>query len=224
MGLITLTAMPMNIETSQLLLLLNWMSPAFPIGAFAYSHGLEWPIAKGELRTAEEVQTWIADLVTSGSGWTDAVLFARCWQDEPDELNALALALAGSLERYRETTQLGGSFRKAAAIWMEFDGEFKDIAYPVAAGSICAKAGIPQEPAVAAFLQGFCAALVSVAVRLIPLGQTQGLTILNALSGKIAGTAGRACQATLDDLGANTLLSEIAAMKHETLEPRMFIT
>jgi urease accessory protein len=214
----------MAFETSRLLLLLNWMSPAFPVGAFAYSHGLEWAIASGTVRTAEEVEAWIADLISSGSGWTDAVLFARCWHDDPDELNVLALALAGSLERHRETTQLGGNFRKAASVWTDAILGAGDIAYPVAAGSICRSADIPQEMAVAAFLQGFCAALVSVAVRLVPLGQMQGLKVLRILSTKIAGTTKRACRVTLDNLGANTIMSEIAAMKHETLEPRIFIT
>ena len=95
----------MDIEASQLLLLLNWMSPAFPIGSFAYSHGLETAIVENEVTTQSEVQTWIADLIRQGSAWNDAVLFAQVWNDET-ELNQLALSMASSSERFLETTQL----------------------------------------------------------------------------------------------------------------------
>ena len=78
--------MPMTTDNASLLLLLNWMSPTFPIGSFAYSHGLEQAIADGRLKTGEDVQSWIADLLRSGSGWNDAVFFTRCWQDDVAEL------------------------------------------------------------------------------------------------------------------------------------------
>ena len=107
----------MSIEAQQLLLLLNWMSPAFPTGAFAYSHGLEWAIEdNGGERCRDAERQWIEDLVTRGSGWNDAVLFSRCWEDDAAELNELALALATSKERYLETTQLGRSFGIAASV------------------------------------------------------------------------------------------------------------
>ena len=107
----------MGIEAEQLLLLLNWMSPAFPTGQFAYSHGLEWAIDSGRVASADDLTSWTSDLITRGSGWNDAVLFARCWEDDPVELNELALALATSKERHFETTQLGRSFAIAASVF-----------------------------------------------------------------------------------------------------------
>ena len=98
------------------------------------------------------------------------------------------------------------------------------IAYPIAAGSACAAMGLEKAPALLAFLQGFCAALTSVAVRLVPIGQTAGLEVLRDLMPVIADTASRAASATLDDLGSITLLSDIAAMKHETQYSRVFRT
>jgi urease accessory protein len=254
----------MRIEAHQLLLLLNWMSPAFPTGAFAYSHGLEWAIDAGQVTDAGALKGWISDLVTRGSGWNDAVLFARCFEDEPAELNVLALALATSKERFLETTQLGRSFGTAASVFhgpqlsssrrkpgppdqlqrtiqpaeniqwvpacagmtekrVSFAGE-KDIAYPIAAGMACAAMGIAKHHALLAYLQGFCAALTSVAVRLVPLGQTAGLGVLRNLMPVIAEAAERAATATLGDLGAITISADIAAMKHETQTSRVFRT
>jgi urease accessory protein len=214
----------MHTDAQSLLLLLNWMSPTFPIGSFAYSHGLEQAIADGRLNSAAEVEQWIGDLLQTGSGWNDAVLFSLCWTLESDELNELALALASSAERYLETTQLGRSFSIASAVWTGEEKRVDVMAYPIAAGSVCCASAVPQEQALLAFLQGFTAALVSVAVRLVPLGQTRGLEILRNLSPVIAIVAGKACGAGLEDLGGCCLAADIAAMKHETLEPRVFRT
>ena len=216
--------MPMATDSASLLLLLNWMSPTFPIGSFAYSHGLEQAIADGRLKTGDNVQSWITDLLQSGSGWNDAVLFSHCWQDDTAELNDLALALAGSAERFSETTQLGRNFNIAAAVWTGESKRDDVMAYPVAAGFACRHMGIGQGVALIAFLQGFCAALVSVAVRLVPLGQTAGLIVLRNLAPLIDDIAQRAASSTLDDIGGHCIAADIAAMKHETLEPRIFRT
>lgn len=247
----------MSIEAQHLLLLLNWMSPAFPTGAFAYSHGLEGAIDNGHITDAAQLGDWIADLITRGSGWNDAVLFARCFTDDAEELNELALALASSKERYLETTQLGRSFAIAASVFVDCPhppfghilpsyGREKAqsqvpspvakpwekvpkadeglLAYSIAAGTACAAMGIDNSHALLAYLQGFCAALTSVAVRLVPLGQTAGLEVLRDLMPVISSTAARATAATLGDLGAITLSADIAAMKHETQGSRVFRT
>lgn len=214
----------MRTESAQLLLLLNWMSPTFPIGSFAYSHGLEQAIADERLKDADTIEEWIADLLLHGSGWNDAVLFAQCWQSDPEELNALALALTSSRERYLETTQLGRAFSIAAAVWTRSEPVQNEIAYPVAAGSACRNSGVSQGEALLAFVQGFCAALVSVAVRLVPLGQTQGLEVLRNLAPVIQRVALDAAAASLEDVGGCCIAADIAAMQHETLEPRIFRT
>lgn len=221
----------MTLDPRQLLILLTWMSPAFPVGQFAYSHGLEWAVEEGSVRDAPTLAQWIGDVLTRGSGWNDAVLFARCWQDDPAELNELALALAGSKERHLETAQLGRSFSIAASMFhplpsavAEERDDFADIAYPVAAGSACVSLGIPKHEALLAFLQGFAAAMTSVAVRLVPLGQTAGLETLRGLMPVIAAAAERAAAATPGELGAITLFSDIASMKHETQFSRVFRT
>ena len=214
----------MPIEAKQLLLLLNWMSPAFPIGSFAYSHGLEFAIVANEITTQSEVETWIADLITHGSAWNDALLFAQCWSEDSEVINELALSMASSSERYLETMQLGRSFAIAASVFTNAKFPEGDVAYPVVAGLACKHTSVDLHSALLAFLQGFAAAQVSVAVRLVPLGQTAGLHVLKNLIPIISETALRANKATLDDLGSCTLLADIAAMNHETLQPRIFRT
>jgi urease accessory protein len=214
----------MGTDTSSLLLLLNWMSPTFPIGSFAYSHGLEQAIVDGRVQSQDDVERWIKDLLQSGSGWNDAVLFALCWDEDVAVINETALALAGSAERHIETTQLGRNFNVATSVWTDEALRDEVMAYPVAAGQACRAMGITRRDAVTAFLQGFAAALVSVAVRLVPLGQTSGLKVMRNLAPFISATATRACVASLDDLGSSCVAAEIAAMKHEVLQPRIFRT
>lgn len=224
---------PMTIEPRQLLLLQMWMSPSFPTGSFAYSHGLERAIEDGIVGHASELTYWISDLLTRGSGWNDAVLFSKCWSNDPQELNDLALAMASSKERYLETTQLGRAFDNALGIIVprksltsptiahRFAGG-DDIAYPIAAGFACHAADIGRTHALLAFLQGFASTLVSVAVRLVPLGQTQGLQTLRDLVPIVVATAERAAGSILADLGSITLGADIAAMKHEIQHSRIF--
>jgi urease accessory protein len=210
----------MGIESTQLLLLLNWMSPAFPIGAYAYSHGLEWAIDDGQVKTQKDLECWIADIITQGSGWNDAVLFVQEYKNQ--NVNELALALCSSRERHLETTQLGAAFENAAHVFSNFEKHDGEVAYPIAAACACKTMGLDMQHALLAFLQGFSNALISVAVRLVPLGQTAGLETMRNLMPIISATAKRAETATLDDLGSCTMLSDIAAMKHETQHSRIF--
>lgn len=215
----------MTIESRHLLLLLTWMSSSFPIGGFAYSHGLEWAIENGAVRKVEDFKSWISDLITRGSGWNDAVLFSRCWQEEPAEINALALAMAISAERHIETTQLGRAFLIAASAWkLPTFPKSDEVAYPVAAGFCCRAAGVVKLHGLLAYLQGFSNALVSAAIRLVPLGQSDGLVLIRDLAPVILAAAARAADATPGDFGAITIASDISAMKHEAQASRVFRT
>jgi urease accessory protein len=214
----------MAIDATQLLILLSWMSPAFPIGTYAYSHGLEWAIENDQVQTPQDVENWISDVITCGSGWNDAVFFANVWKQDADELNELALALCSSQERYLESTQLGAAFQTAARVFVALEKRDGEIAYPISAALACCALKINCDQALLAFLQGFSNALISVAVRLVPIGQTAGLEIMRNLLSVISETATRASLATLDDLGSSALLSDIAAMNHETQHSRIFRT
>ena len=216
-----------------LLKLLTMLSPAFPVGSFSYSHGLEWLIDQGRLPDGAAIEAWIADLLTLGSGWNDAILLAEAWRaaDAGDAARLAAAAelgeaLAGSKERRLETMAQGAAFLAAIeTAWPGSDlGLGGEAPYPVAVGAAASQHGIALADALPAYLNAFAANLVSVAVRLVPLGQNAGLAALAALHPAIAATAARAETSSVADLGSATLVSEIAAMRHETQYSRVFRT
>jgi urease accessory protein len=216
--------MAITTEPRQLLQLLAFMSPAFPIGGFAYSHGLERAIDDGTVTSGDDVRDWIESLLVHGSGWNDAVLFAAAHDandEEQAEIDELALALAASRERAFETSDLGQSFLKSASVFTSGPAvNFQT--YPVAVAVTCKALGIEKRLGLLSFLQAFTNNLIAVAVRLIPLGQSKGLEIMALLMPIILMTVERAMQASLDDLGSSTLLSDISAMRHETQYSRVF--
>ena len=216
--------MAITTEPRQLLQLLAFMSPAFPVGGFAYSHGLERAIDDGTVTSGDDVRNWIESLLVHGSGWNDAVLFAAAYDADDEgqaQIDELALALAASRERALETSDLGQSFLKAAAVFSS--GARCDLqVYPVAVAATCKILGIEKRAGLLAYLQAFTNNLIAVAVRLVPLGQSKGLEIMAALMPVIAATTERALGASLDDLGSSTLLSDISAMRHETQYSRVF--
>jgi urease accessory protein len=60
--------------------LLIWLSPAFPVGAFAYSHGLEWAYEAGDVTDAASLQAWLTDLLEHGAARNDGILFAEAYR------------------------------------------------------------------------------------------------------------------------------------------------
>lgn len=210
--------------------LLAWLSPTFPTGGFAYSHGLEWAIEEGAVRDEATLTAWVGDVLTHGAGRCDAILLHHARDAEADALRglcALGVAAAFGRERRLETVAQGNAFVRAASVWggarLARLAGF-DAPYPIALGAACADHGIAAEMAAPAYVQAFVASLISAAVRLVPLGQTGGLRVLAALEPTIAEVAADARHAGLDELGGACLRSDIAALRHETQETRLFRT
>ena len=221
---------------AQLAKLQAWFSPAFPVGGFSYSHGLEWAVENEGVQDARALAQWVEGALRYGAGRCDAILLGLVWkavrvQDwhEAAELRELAAALQPSAERRLESLHQGSAFLCAVeAGWphpvlsqvrTHCPGE---LAYPVAIGAATAAHGLPLDAVLVAWLHAFCANLVSAGVRLVPLGQTDGLRILAALE-PLFGPISRAAQAAgADDLGSACLLADIASMCHETQYTRLF--
>jgi urease accessory protein len=215
--------------------LMTWLSPAFPVGGFSYSHGLEWVIEQGKVTNAATLGQWIEDVLVHGAGRSDAILLAQAWRAAAagdmrmlHEVAELAAALAPSAERRLETLAQGAAFLSAVqAVWphprlAQLNGQFADIAYPIAVGAAAAAHGLPLGPTAQAFVQAFAANLVSAGVRLIPLGQTDGLRVIAALEPLIPGIVAAALAASLDDIGSAAIQADIASMRHETQYTRLF--
>ncbi|SFQ94561.1 urease accessory protein UreF [Poseidonocella sedimentorum] len=208
------------------LLLAQWLSPAFPVGAFAYSHGLERAIADGAIASADDLQAWLEDLLTHGSAWSDAIFLAGAYRAENDaarhDISERARAFAASAERRFEADQQGEAFaRTTAAVW---DHPKAAQPYPVALGTAAAREGLPLRLTLRMALQAFAANLTSAALRLVPLGQTDGQRVLTALVPLIETQADAAECAQDDALSSTTWLADIAAMRHETQATRLFRT
>ncbi len=224
----------MTEENASPLQLFAWLSPSFPVGAFAYSHGLESAVDDGLVHDAESLAAWLGDLLRHGSARQDAVLAAEAWRLAPAAdavayaaLNDLALALAPSRERRLETGGTGRAFADAIrGAWP--DGhcpalpQNEDVAYPVAFGAAAGTAKLPLASGLEALALGFVGNLVSAAVRLGPIGQTDGQRVTAALLPEARRLGAVAAGSTLDDLGACALRSDIAALRHETLYSRLF--
>ena len=209
-------------DTSALLRLQAWLSPAFPIGAYAYSHGLEWAVESGDVSDGETLHAWLVDILVHGSGRNDAILLRHAYRTgNHAELNDFAVAIAPSRERRNETLDQGTAFIAAAAAW-HAPRLPERVAYPIAVGALAAQHAIGEDATAAAYLQAFAANLISAAVRLVPLGQSTGLRVLAVLETTMLAVADGTRTATLDDIGGCAFRADIAAMLHETQYTRLF--
>jgi urease accessory protein len=223
-------------EAAALYRLMAWLSPAYPVGAFSYSSGIEWAVEAGDITDAETLQAWLAVLIGEGGGFADAVFFAhahRAIATDDDaalrDVAELAAAFVPSKERFLETTAQGRAFLGATrAAWPSpaitrldkaWDGP---VALPVAVGVACAGHGIALASALHAFLHALVANWISAGVRLIPLGQTDGQRVLAALEATVGGAAARALTTPLDEVGTCAFRADLASMQHETQYTRLF--
>ena len=195
-----------------LLRLLTWLSPAFPTGAYAHSHGIEWAVESRDIRDAATLLIWLGDVLRHGAGRSDTILMRHAYRadtlDALTDLAELAAAVWGSPLLATLADRVGAP----------------GIAYPVALGALARAHGVDEDAAALGLLHAFTANLVSAAVRLVPLGQTDGLRVLAALEPVQHEVAAATLTATLDDLGGACFRSDIAAMRHETQHTRLFRT
>ena len=225
-----------QLEPAALYRLMAWLSPAFPIGAFSYSSGIEWAVEAGDIGDAASLQEWLTVMTADGGGFCDAVLFVhahRAVSASDDSglkvVAELAAAFTSSKERHLETTAQGRAFLDTArAAWpcAAFDRLLTawngDIALPVVVGVACAGHGVPLQPGLSAYLHAIGANLISAGVRLVPLGQTDGQRVLAALEPVVARTVQRALPTALDDIGSAAFRADISIMRHETQYTRLF--
>ena len=223
-ALIRMNMWRLRMSTSRdILTLTQWLSPAYPVGAFAYSHGLEAAIRDGLVTDANDLKNWLSDVLEHGSGRNDCILIRAAYGCEDDaaldHVNQTALAFAASAERQLEMSLQGAAFcNTTRAVW---GGEDRDLVYPVAVGAAAARLEIDVELTTAIYLQSVIGNLTSAAQRLMALGQTQAQSIIAGLS-PLCDSLARGASADLDDLASTAFLSDIAAMRHETLQPRIF--
>jgi urease accessory protein len=222
-----------------LLRLQSWLSPAFPIGSYSYSHGLEWAIEAGYIKDRESLVDWLEADLCYGSGRNEAIFFSEAWRyalgDDREkllEIAELAAAFRGTSEFALESSQQAAAcLATLRQVWpdtiLDWLSEIlrDHHVQPVLAfvlGVRSARQRIPANLALAAFLQSYMAILVSAGVRLIPLGQTDGQLAIAALEEAVLAASAQARNATIDDLGSAAFMVDLASMAHETQYTRLF--
>ena len=216
-------------------LLAAWFSPGFPVGGFAFSHGLEWAQEAGAISSRATLEDWCLDVLTQGAGRADAILLnaARRAARDGDAAGLraavdLAYASQPSRERFLEASLQGRAFfdltralYPAPGLALPPDCAAR-VTLPVAAGVAGAAHRVDGAALTNAYLSAFIAALCSAAVRLGAVGQTDGQRVVAALGPPARALALEAQRLTLDDLGGAALRSDLASLGHEVQNARLF--
>ncbi|MFY0312431.1 urease accessory protein UreF [Leisingera sp. D0M16] len=213
----------MSTETGPVVLL-QWLSPAYPVGAFAWSHGLETAVARKEVTDGAGLEDWLGDLLLFGSARADAILLAAACRAEDKaalaEVDATARAFAPSRERLAETVEQGAAFCQATSeVW---GGSLPRLTYPVAVGRAARIHGLALDLTLEMFTHAFVSNQVAAAQRLLPLGQIEGQRILKNLGPPVSDAAKNALTADLSSLSSACFAADIASMAHETQYSRIF--
>jgi len=237
------TAIPTSMRTAMstteaaLYRLMTWLSPAYPVGAFSYSHGLEYAVEEKLVRDRETLVDWLTTAIEVGAGRIGGALLAEAWRaateadaDRLEEVAALAAAWRSTAETALESEAQGAAFLAVTrAAWphplldrLVPERRGGPIALSVAVGATCACHSIALLPALTAYLHSFASNLVSAGVRLIPLGQSDGQRAIAVLEPVIERSARACVDVSLDEVGGAALMLDWCSMRHELQYTRLF--
>lgn len=225
----------MTTDSDALYRLMSWLSPAFPVGAFSYSHGIEYAVEAGLVRDEEALRAWIEaglqhEFGTIAGAMLRAAYQATAAKDRPALLEALedARAFVPTLEFELENRAQGQAFVLAfRAAWTD-SGWLEAILhdgwapYPSVVGIAAALCAVPLRPALIAFFHAMVSNLVSAGIRLIPLGQTAGQRVLASLQVAVMEAADGVLRRDAGDVGSAAPLIEWTSARHETQYTRLF--
>jgi urease accessory protein len=228
-----------NLAPLSLLRLQSWLSPAFPIGAYSYSHALEWAVEASYVRDRKTLVEWLGADLRYGSGRNEAIFFSEAWRNAAAHDRARLFETAELAAAYRATREfaLESSQQGSAALsmlhevwpdrilhWLLRSTRDRGVrpAQAVVFGVRAAREGIPLNLALPAFLQSYIANQVTAGVRLIPLGQTDGQLAIAEIEEYVLAASAQAERASIDDLGSAAFMVDLASMAHETQYTRLF--
>ncbi|WP_194096119.1 urease accessory protein UreF [Marivivens aquimaris] len=208
--------------STDILTLSQWFGANFPVGSFAYSHGLEAMCEAGKVSDAKTFSPWLFDVLQRGAGRQDAILLALAYRGDASEVAELAIALGSSRERHLETTAQGRAFSNVVSdVW---DGPKEAWPLPVIAGAAAKAERLPLAETLTFYLQAFAGNLCTIAARCVPIGQTEAQRVLRSAAPVIEAIAAEAMTASEDDLGSAVMAADIAAIAHETQTTRIYRT
>ena len=198
-----------------------WFSSSFPIGSYAYSHGLEALIDDKKIKNKDDVKEFLDALLFYGTLRNDYIFMKSIYKG--DEINQLILASASSKERQIEMIDMGNSFRKIMK-------DSWELSLPKNTSFIycLAKAGlhfdIKFDDLIKFYLQSFISNLINVCVKHIPMSQKDGQTLNVIYINQIQEFLTHADKLTLKDIGTTFFIGDIFAIKHENLDSRIYLT
>ena len=216
--------------------LLTWLSPAYPVGAYTYSHGMESAVEDGAVAKRDGLIAYVGTALQRGAGRVDGALLVAAHRamvkgDDAtlDEVAELGAAWRGTAETALEAEAQGTAFTGVTlAAWQAprfaaFAARHpRQLAHAVAFGAAAAEQGIGVRDAAFGFLSAFAANLVSAGVRRVPLGQTDGQLSIAALQPTVAAATDAALIADLARLGTAAPMLDVFSLRHETQYTRLF--
>jgi urease accessory protein len=219
-----------------LLRLLQLCSPALPIGAFAYSQGLEGAVAAGWVGGETEAARWILGLLAGSLATLDLSVVARvhaAWgagdRAAARRWSALLYACRPAAELQAEDRHLGRALLRVLAGQgvagleaLAGDGGHEGLTHAAVFAAAARGWHIPVEAALSGFAFAWAEAQVGAALRLVPLGQSAGQRILAAAAAAIPAAVEAALAVADDDVGAAAPAHAIASACHETQYSRLF--
>jgi urease accessory protein len=232
---------PMTFSDQALLRLLQLTDSAFPTGAFAHSFGLETYVARGIVDTVGRLEAFVDNTLrhsVAPSDGTACVAVAQAgadWEDVVQRLDHRLTAMKTVSELRQASQTLGTRFLRtvtqlfslprAMGYLTAINAKHLHGHMSLAYGLTCRDLELPLEPALAAWFRHYCACLVSVGVRLIPLGQTAGQALLARLGTAIVEAVERTLGQDIDDMTSFAPGQELAGIIHrDGLTTRLYIS
>ncbi len=198
-----------------------WFSSSFPVGSYAYSHGLEALIDDNKIKNKDDVREYLEALLFYGSLRNDYIFLKSVYMGE--EINDLILASASSKERHIEMIDMGNSFRKIMKdSWELVLEENTSFVYCISKAAL--HFDIKFDDLIKFYLQSYISNLINVCVKHIPMSQKDGQILNVNFIDQIQKFLDQSYQLTLKDIGTSFFIGDIFAIKHENLDSRIYLT
>ena len=198
-----------------------WFSSSFPVGSYAYSHGLEAIIDDNKIKNKDDVKEYLEALLFYGSLRNDYIFLKSVYMGE--EINDLILASASSKERHTEMIDMGNSFRKIMKdSWELVLEENTSFVYCISKAAL--HFDIKFDDLIKFYLQSYISNLINVCVKHIPMSQKEGQILNVNFIDQIQKFLAKSKELTLKDIGTSFFIGDIFAIKHENLDSRIYLT
>ena len=198
-----------------------WFSSSFPVGSYAYSHGLEALIDGNKIKNKDDVREYLEALLFYGSLRNDYIFLKSVYMGE--EINDLILASASSKERHTEMIDMGNSFRKIMKdSWELVLEENTSFVYCISKAAL--HFNIKFDDLIKFYLQSYISNLINVCVKHIPMSQKDGQILNVNFIDQIQKFLAQSKELNLKDIGTSFFIGDIFAIKHENLDSRIYLT